>query len=179
MAWRNPTPTVDVIIALDPAPTDAPASGEGAPRSGSEPAVVLIRRANPPHGWALPGGFVDEGETVEAAARREAAEETGLRVQLEALLHVYSDPARDPRQHTLSTVFTARASGAPEARDDAAAVLCLPLSTLREVLAGTAALPAGLGLAFDHARILADYLRFRDTGRRPAVDGDGGAPVAP
>lgn len=157
MRWRNPIPTVDVIIELD----------QG---------IVLIRRANPPEGWALPGGFVDEGETVEAAAHREAMEETGLEVELTALLHVYSDPSRDPRQHTMSTVFTARAAGVPTARDDAAEVLCMSMIELGRVLAGDSALPGGLSLAFDHAHILRDFLAFRETGRRPfpAVDGHGG-----
>lgn len=160
MRWRNPIPTVDVVIELD----------QG---------IVLIRRANPPEGWALPGGFVDEGETVEAAARREALEETGLDVELRALLHVYSDPFRDPRQHTMSTVFTARASGAPVARDDAAEVLCVSVDRLGTILRGEAQLPRGLSLAFDHGRILRDYLVFRETGRRPfpAVDRDRGSAV--
>src|SRR5512138_4033927 len=99
---RNPSPTVDVVILL---PGDR---------------VVLIERRNPPPGWALPGGFVDVGETIEAAAVREAKEETGLAVRLEELLYVYSDPRRDPRKHTLSAVFIAGASGEPVGGDDAA-----------------------------------------------------------
>lgn len=136
MEYRNPTPTVDLIIA----------QGDG---------VVLIRRRNAPLGWALPGGFVDEGETVEAAAVREAMEETGLSVTLEALLYVYSDPSRDSRQHNLSVVFTATATGTPEGADDADEAKVFPLNALPE-------------LVFDHARILADYARFLATGERPS-----------
>lgn len=126
---RNPAPTVDVVI-FDPAR-----------------GVVLVERRNPPPGWALPGGFVDYGETCEAAARREAKEETGLDVELTALVGVYSDPARDPRGHTLSVVYAAQAHN-PEALaagDDAARALFFPLD----------ALPP---LAFDHARILGDFM---------------------
>ena len=111
--------------------------------------IVLIERRNPPAGHALPGGFVDIGETVEDAARREALEETGLQVQLRALLGVYSDPARDARGHTASVVYVAEAHGDPLAGDDAARVL----------VTDTGSLPP---LAFDHARILADYAaRYR------------------
>jgi 8-oxo-dGTP diphosphatase len=106
--------------------------------------IVLIERRNPPYGHALPGGFVDVGETVEDAARREALEETGLEVELCGLLGVYSEPDRDPRGHTVSIVYAARAHGEPRAGDDAARVL----------VTGLDALPR---LAFDHARILADY----------------------
>lgn len=148
MAWRNPTPTVDVVIK-------------------QQESVVLIRRANPPAGWALPGGFVDEGERVEDAAVREALEETGLRIQLEALLSVYSDPARDPRQHTMSVVFTATADGAPEGLDDAAEARRVPLPMLRALLSQATPRIDGLPFAFDHAQILRDYLTFLDTGRCP------------
>ncbi len=116
---------------------------------------MLVRRKNPPPGWAIPGGFVEVGEPVETAAVREALEETGLHVTLTALLGVYSDPARDPRHHTISTVYVGRAEGAPEGGDDAAEAR----------LFGEDDLPSPL--AFDHAKILADYFRFKRTGRRP------------
>ena len=130
-AYRNPTPTVDIVIACP---------GRG---------VVLIERANPPHGWALPGGFMDYGETVENAALRETLEETGLRVELAGLLGVYSDPRRDPRKHTLSVVFVAHPLDVSQLRagDDAKNARIFPLDNL----------PAPL--AFDHATILADYAR--------------------
>ena len=131
--YRNPFPTVDIVIH-DP-----------------ERGVVLVRRKNPPHGWALPGGFVDYGESVEHAAVREALEETGLHVRLKHLLGVYSDPARDPRHHTISTVFTATADKPEEVQggDDAAEACFFPLSALPD-------------LVFDHARILADFSRFHN-----------------
>lgn len=134
-AWRNPFPTVDVVIEL---------AGRGDP-----PPIVLIQRKNPPLGWALPGGFVDYGETVEAAAVREMAEETGLAVELAGVLGVYSDPARDPRQHNLSVVFVGRAPGQPVAGDDAAGLtICAP-----EAAPGP--------LCFDHALILEHYRAWR------------------
>lgn len=110
--------------------------------------VVLIERRYPPLGWAIPGGFVDVGETVEAAARREMREETGLEVELTALLGVYSDPARDPRGHTVGIVYIGRARGAPIAGDDAGRVAIVDPHSPPP-------------LAFDHARILADYCARR------------------
>jgi 8-oxo-dGTP diphosphatase len=116
--------------------------------------VVLVRRKHPPPGWALPGGFVDVGETLEAAAVREAREETGLEVSLTDLLYVYSDPRRDPRRHTLSAVFLGRADGVPEGADDAEEARAFAWD----------ALPAPL--AFDHAEILGDARRLLLTGTR-------------
>ena len=119
--------------------------------------IVLIRRRNPPPGWAIPGGFVDLGEAVETAALREAREETGLQVRLQVLLGVYSDPARDARGHTASVVYVGEARGRPQALDDAAAI---------EVFSPDR-LPAPL--AFDHARILDDYRAFRQGGILPTL----------
>lgn len=116
-----------------------------------EQPIVLIERRNPPHGWALPGGFVDLGETLEHAAVREAQEETGLKTRLKALLGCYSNPARDSRGHTVSAVYVAEATGEPQAGDDAGKLMVIdPLHP-----------PA---LAFDHALILSDYRRYRETG---------------
>jgi 8-oxo-dGTP diphosphatase len=129
----TPLLTVDVVVEL----VDRP----GRP-------IVLIERRNPPAGHALPGGFVDVGETTEEAARREALEETGLEVELTGLLGVYSDPSRDPRGHTVSVVYYGKARGEPVAGDDAAGIAVVD-----------PALPPSL--AFDHARIIADYLRAR------------------
>jgi len=127
--FRNPVPTVDVIIEI-------------------KGRIVLIKRRNPPYGWALPGGFVDYGETLEDAARREAFEETGLRVSLAGQFHTYSDPKRDPRLHTVSTVFLAKAEGQPVGGDDA----------LEAALFEPGNLPA---LVFDHEKILDDYCKSR------------------
>lgn len=127
----------------------------------SDGPIVLIERRNPPHGWALPGGFMDEGETIEQAAVREAFEETGLEVELETLLGVYSRPDRDPRGQTVSVVFVARATGSPRGQDDA---LTARAFRLRE-------LPSPL--AFDHDRILADYAHYRATGALPKPGGPG------
>ncbi len=134
--YRNPFPTVDILIRIDDQ-------------------LVWIERKNEPRGWALPGGFVDAGESVEEAAIREAKEETGLDVHLQELLYVYSRPDRDPRQHNLSVVFTATAEGSPVAGDDAARARLFPLE-----------LPP-VPLVFDHLEILHDYIEFRKSGRRP------------
>ena len=136
----TPLLTVDIIIELP---------GNDSSR------IVLIERKYPPPGWALPGGFVDVGETVEQAAVREAREETSLDVTLTDLLGIYSDPARDSRGHTVSAVYIAAGSGQPKAQDDAAnLVVCDPRK------------PPGV-LAFDHQKIVDDYLVFRETGRKP------------
>ena len=129
----TPLIAVDIIIEL----VDRP-----------ERPIVLIERKNPPYGWAIPGGFVDVGETLEHAAVREAQEETCLDVTLKYLLGNYSDPRRDPRFHTVSAVYVAEARGEPTAADDAAH---LQLFTLQS-------LPAQL--AFDHHKILSDYQRY-------------------
>jgi 8-oxo-dGTP diphosphatase len=116
---------------------------------GDEGRLVLVRRKNPPLGWALPGGFVDAGETVEQAAVREALEETSLSVELVRQFHVYSDPGRDPRGHTVSVVFIGTARGEPRGADDAAeAKAFLPQELPKE-------------LVFDHGQILADYFSHR------------------
>jgi 8-oxo-dGTP diphosphatase len=135
---RNPYPTVDIIIELPGG-------------------IVLVRRKNPPPGWALPGGFVDYGESVERAAVREAREETGLEVTLTDLLGVYSGPDRDPRFHTISIVYIAAAGGGavPEGGDDAAQARVFGLDALPEEI------------AFDHRQVIADYVAFRKGGRRP------------
>ncbi|MDK2955550.1 MAG: 8-oxo-dGTP diphosphatase [Desulfovibrionales bacterium] len=128
--YRNPVPTVDVVIY---------APGRG---------VVLVERANPPYGWALPGGFVDYGESCEHAAIREAKEETGLDVELTGIVGVYSDPDRDPRQHTMSVVYSAQAPDPEQlsAGDDAAKACFFARSALPE-------------LVFDHHKILTDFFR--------------------
>ncbi len=119
--------------------------------------IVLIERANPPFGWAIPGGFVDVGEIVEQAAAREAQEEVGLDVRLIALLGIYSDPSRDLRGHTVTAVYVAEAAGTPVAADDAKNCRVFNLDALPEPL------------AFDHAQVLADYKRFRETGQVAAL----------
>jgi len=136
----TPSLTVDVIIELADRP-DRP--------------IVLIERRNPPPGWALPGGFVDIGETTDEAAIREVFEETALTVRLRALLGCYSDPARDPRGHSVSVVYVGEAEGQPRAQDDARDVGVYSLANLPQPL------------AFDHAEILAHYAAFRRTGRVP------------
>lgn len=115
--------------------------------------IVLIERAYPPYGWAIPGGFVDVGEIVELAAIREAQEEVSLNVQLIALLGIYSDPARDTRGHTVTAVYVAEAAGTPVAADDAKNCRMFSLDELPDLL------------AFDHAQVLADYKRYRETGQ--------------
>ncbi|MGZ8227010.1 MAG: NUDIX domain-containing protein [Methylococcaceae bacterium] len=115
--------------------------------------IVLIERANPPYGWAIPGGFVDVGEIVEHAAVREAQEEVSLHIELIALLGVYSDPSRDTRGHTVTAVYVAEAPGTPVAADDAKNCQIFSLDALPDLL------------AFDHAQVLVDYKKFRDSGQ--------------
>ena len=132
--YKNPVPTVDIIIEII---------------ENNEKKVVLISRKNPPYGWAIPGGFVDYGETLENAAVREAKEETSLDVILLRQFHTYSDPARDPRQHTISTVFIATAAGTPVGADDASEAKLFTKDNLPEKI------------AFDHRAILNDYFTNR------------------
>ncbi len=127
---KNPIPTVDIIIEL---------------KGG----VVLIKRKNPPDGWALPGGFVDYGETLEYAAAREAKEETGLDIELIRQFHTYSDPRRDPRHHTITTVYVAKAQGTAIAGDDAKETGVFQKEALPDKI------------AFDHKEILNDYFSRR------------------
>jgi len=123
----NPFPTVDIIIEIE------------------DKGIILIQRKNPPYGWAIPGGFVDYGESLEKAAVREALEETSLQVKLVRQFHVYSAPGRDPRFHTIATVFIAKGTGVPVAADDAQEVGIFTKETL----------PAEM--AFDHRKIMEDY----------------------
>jgi 8-oxo-dGTP diphosphatase len=130
MEHRNPLLTVDIIIEC-------------------QGGIVLIERKNPPFGWALPGGFVDYGESLEAAAIREALEETSLKIHLIEQMHTYSDPKRDPRHHTVSTVFIATASSSPTAADDAKNAGIFTLSDLPSPL------------VFDHSEILRHYFAYK------------------
>jgi len=128
--YQNPIPTVDILIQIE-----------------SRKSIVLIKRKNPPSGWAIPGGFVDYGESLEDAARREAKEETNLDVKLIRQFHTYSDPARDPRHHTITTVYIAKGKGRLRARDDALEIGLFAEPDLPDEI------------AFDHRDILRDYFR--------------------
>jgi ADP-ribose pyrophosphatase YjhB (NUDIX family) len=130
-SYMNPLPTVDIIIELD------------------DQSILLINRKNYPFGWAIPGGFVDCGESLEDAAIREAKEETGLDVILIRQFYTYSRPDRDPRHHSISTVYVAKASGKPRAADDAAEVGIFTRDTLPSPI------------AFDHREILSDYFALK------------------
>ena len=134
--WQRPAVTVDMLILLDSR-------------------LVLVSRRNEPLGWALPGGYVDYGERLESAARREAMEETRLTLLDLEQFHTYSDPDRDARQHSVSTVFLARAEGTPVAGDDAAEVRLFDLADVPHPL------------AFDHSRMVRDLEAFLRTGQRP------------
>jgi len=127
--YRNPIPTVDIIIEIE------------------SKGIILIKRKNPPFGWAIPGGFVDYGESLEEAAIREAKEETNLDVKLIRQFHTYSNPKRDPRHHSISTVYIAKGKGKPKAKDDA-----LEIGIFNELN-----LPDEI--AFDHRLILSDYFK--------------------
>ena len=134
-AYKNPVPAVDIIIETK----------EG---------VLLIERNHEPFGWAIPGGHVEYGESVETAAVREAKEETSLDVKLIKLLGVYSDPKRDPRKHTISMVYVAKAEGSPKAGSDAKSFKIYTKDNLPE------------NLCFDHKKILEDYFKYKDEGAK-------------
>ena len=129
-SYKTPFVTVDIIIEINNT-------------------IVLIKRANPPHGWALPGGFADYGETLECSAVREAKEETSLDIQLNEQFHTYSAADRDPRHHTITTVFIASAIGTPKANDDAKEAKLFTRENLPHPI------------AFDHGQILADYYQYK------------------
>jgi len=128
--YRNPIPTVDAIVEIDGG-------------------ILLVRRKNPPYGWALPGGFVDYGETLEEAITREIKEESNLKVDSLRQFHTYSAPDRDPRFHTISTVFIVKAKGELKAGDDAGEVKIFSKENIPP------------DLAFDHGRILRDYFQYK------------------
>ena len=129
--YKNPIPTVDIIIEIE------------------SKGIVLIKRKNPPYGWALPGGFVDYDESLEEAAVREAKEETDLDVKLIEQFHTYSNPNRDPRHHSISTIYIAKAKGEPQAKDDALEIGVFNESSLPDEI------------AFDHRSILKDYFKSK------------------
>ena len=128
--YKNPLVTVDIIIEIDDK-------------------IILIRRQNPPYGWALPGGFVNYGESLESAAVREAKEETSLEVVLVDQFHTYSDPGRDPRHHTITTVFIGKGIGVPKPADDAKQLGMFSINDLPDPI------------VFDHKNIINDYFRYK------------------
>lgn len=130
LKYRNPLVTVDIIIEINGG-------------------IVLVERLNTPYGWALPGGFVDYGESLESSAIREAKEETSLDIKIEEQFHTYSDPDRDPRHHTVTTVFIAKGVGSPKAADDAKNVSIFNETNLP------------YPIVFDHGKIISDYFRYK------------------
>ncbi len=133
---NGPFVTVDVIIEVD---------------SENQDKIVIIQRSNPPFGWALPGGFVDYGESLEAAVIREAKEETGVELLGLKQFHTYSEPNRDVRFHTIGTVFIAKAKGNPKAGDDAASLKVVFLNEIEKI-----------DFAFDHKKIIQDYIKYKN-----------------
>ena len=129
--YRNPLVTVDTVIEME----------EG---------IVMIERAHPPYGWALPGGFVEYGESLESSAVREAKEETSLDIILKEQFHTYSDPNRDPRHHTVTTVYIAKGVGIPRPADDAKKAGVFKKNNLPEPI------------VFDHKKIIDDYFRYKE-----------------
>lgn len=137
MEFKSPMPCVDIIIEINNS-------------------IVIIERKNEPLGLALPGGFVDPWESIEHAAIREAKEETSLDVELYDFLYTYSDPKRDKRLHTISSVFIAKAKGEPKGSDDAKKAFLVPF---RDLLNNE--------YTFDHKRILKDYIQYKIEGKKP------------
>jgi 8-oxo-dGTP diphosphatase len=136
--YKNPLVTVDIIIEIDDK-------------------IVLVERANPPYGWALPGGFVDYGESLESSAIREAKEETSLEVVLKEQFHTYSDPGRDPRHHTITTVFIGKGIGTPKPADDAKQLGVFSKYDLPDPI------------VFDHNKIISDFFRYKEGESKKAV----------
>lgn len=140
MRPKTPEVTVDAII------------------ESQKGAIVLVERKYTPTGWALPGGFVDPGESLLDAVKREVLEETGLVVTVTAIFHVYSRPWRDPRGDTISVVYHCTASGEPVGGDDASRAKYFPPSELPDEI------------AFDHREIIGDFLRWKALGEKPSLE---------
>ena len=136
MKKREPRITADIIVELE------------------DKGIILIKRKNPPVGWALPGGFLDYGESLEECAVREAKEETSLNIELKGQFHTYSTLDRDPRWHTVTTVFIASASGVPKASTDASEIGVFKRNEIPE------------DLVFDHNKILEDYFKWKDRSKQ-------------